>query len=302
MAERVEEWARHRPPAALRPYVAGYSGFRQRGVPPARHAGLPSPYLTVILTLDEPLVVERHPDPSQPPARYDALIGGLHARPATVVHDGAQSGVQVALSPLGARALLGLPAGELAGLDVAADAVLGPVAARWSDAVRRAGTWPQRFAALDAVLLHGLASHRLRGGVRPAFAVHPTVARAWQVILSSGGCVGVAALADEVALGERHLRDLFDREIGLSPKQACRVVRFDRARRLVMAGALAGDRRGTSPPPSLADIAASCGYADHAHLVRDFREFAGAPPSQWLGEELRNLQAPPDPLWPEWTS
>jgi hypothetical protein len=28
--------------------------------------GLPSPYLTLILTLDEPLVVAAHPDPSTP--------------------------------------------------------------------------------------------------------------------------------------------------------------------------------------------------------------------------------------------
>ena len=42
---------------------------------------------------------------------YDTLLGGLHARPALIAHGGAQSGVQVALSPPGCRALLGVPAG-----------------------------------------------------------------------------------------------------------------------------------------------------------------------------------------------
>src|ERR1700761_6053698 len=125
----VDEHCRRRPADPLRPYVAYYTGYRQRGVPPARHRGLPSPYLTMIFTLDEPLTIVAHPDPRQPPGEYGALLGGLHSVPALITHAGAQSGIQVALRPLGARALLGLPAGELAALDLPAEAVLGGVCA-----------------------------------------------------------------------------------------------------------------------------------------------------------------------------
>jgi hypothetical protein len=52
---------------------------------------LPSPYLTMIVTLDEPLTVAAHPDP-QRPGRYESLLGGLHLRPAMIAHDGSQSG------------------------------------------------------------------------------------------------------------------------------------------------------------------------------------------------------------------
>ena len=121
----VNEYVRARPAPGLRPYVEYYSGYRQRGVGPAQHRGLPSPYLTLILTLDEPLVISAHPDRRQPPGRYDALIGGLHLAPALITHDGRQSGVQVAVHPLGARALFGLPAGELAGGDYHLGDVLG---------------------------------------------------------------------------------------------------------------------------------------------------------------------------------
>src|SRR5215472_16587692 len=123
----VDEHARYVPPRPLRRFVAGYTGYRQRGMPPGRHRGLPSPYLTLIFTLDEPLTIAAHPDPGQPPGEFGALLGGLHSAPALITHDGAQSGIQVALRPLGARALLGLPAGELADLDVPAEAVLGGV-------------------------------------------------------------------------------------------------------------------------------------------------------------------------------
>ena len=80
----VDEHRRYLPGEPLRRYVAGYTGYRQRGLPPARHRGLPSPYLTLIFTLDEPLSIEAHPDPGQPPGEFRALLGGLHSAPALI--------------------------------------------------------------------------------------------------------------------------------------------------------------------------------------------------------------------------
>src|SRR5512146_666493 len=124
-----DEYALHQPGEWLRPYVAWCTGYRQAGVEPATHRGLPSPWLTLIVTLDDPLVIARHPDPRQPASRHDVLVGGLHTAPALITHEGRQSGIQFALTPLGARALLGMPAAELASIDVDAAAVLGGRAA-----------------------------------------------------------------------------------------------------------------------------------------------------------------------------
>ncbi|HEX3390161.1 MAG TPA: hypothetical protein VHT94_14085, partial [Streptosporangiaceae bacterium] len=54
---QVSESVRGAPAAPLRGLLSWYSGYRQQGLPPARHRGLPSPYLTVIITLDDPLTV-----------------------------------------------------------------------------------------------------------------------------------------------------------------------------------------------------------------------------------------------------
>ena len=110
---------------ALRPHVAAGTGYLQEGLAPGVHRGLPSPFLTVVVTLDEPLVLAAHPDPRQAPGRYDGLIGGLHTTPALIEHPGRQAGLQLSLTPAGARALLGVPAGALASLDAAVDDVLG---------------------------------------------------------------------------------------------------------------------------------------------------------------------------------
>src|SRR6202020_2878098 len=79
--DRIVESVWGVPAPALRPFIAGYAGFRQAGVPPATHRGLPSPYLTAIFTLDDLLTIAAHADPRQPPARYRSLVGGLHTSP-----------------------------------------------------------------------------------------------------------------------------------------------------------------------------------------------------------------------------
>jgi hypothetical protein len=128
-SQQLEEYERRRPVAVLRPFIAWYGGYRQAGVQPGVHRGLPSPYLTFIVTFDEPLTMAMHVNPDQSPGQYETLIGGLRSPPALIAHEGSQSGIQLSLHPFGARALFGLPAGELAGIDLHAVDVMGPIAA-----------------------------------------------------------------------------------------------------------------------------------------------------------------------------
>ena len=159
----IDEHARHAPPARLRPFVSGYAGYRQEGVPPARHRGLPSPELTFIVTLDDPLAIDAHPDPGQPAGSTDTLLGGLHTSPALVSHQGRWSGLQLGLTPLGARMLLGLPAAGLANWDAEATDVIGGFASQLRELVVGQPTWAGRFAVID----DAARTARRRGGRRP---------------------------------------------------------------------------------------------------------------------------------------
>ena len=308
----IDEHARHDPPARLRPFVSGYAGYRQEGVPPARHRGLPSPELTFIVTLDDPLAIDAHPDPGQPADTYDTLLGGLHTSPALVSHEGRWSGVQLGLTPLGARALLGLPAAGLANWDAEATDVIGGFAARLRELVVGQPTWTGRFAVIDELLERRAAEAE----ADRRSAVRPEVGYAWRRLRQTRGGVGVAELAAETGLSARRLGTLFLAEFGLAPKEAGRVFRFSHARlRIgqVMGAATAGEgtagagaagpgtagrstagRAGTAPgtAATLARVAADCGFYDQAHLAREFRALAGCPPSQWLAEEFRFVQAP----------
>nr|WP_269205257.1 helix-turn-helix domain-containing protein [Motilibacter aurantiacus] len=94
-------------------------------------------------------------------------------------------------------------------------------------------------------------------------------------MLARDGRVRIEDVAREAGWSRRHLEARFRLEIGLSPKQAAGVARFDRARRALQA----------APRTPLAALAARHGYYDQAHLTREFTRLAGVPPRRWLRDE-----------------
>lgn len=251
----------------LRPFVTRYIGYRYEGFAPGVHAGLPSRHLTFIVSLGAPLDIVALPDPAQRPDRMGALVGGLHAAPAMIRHDGNQYGVQLHLTPLGARALYGMPAGELASAVLPMDVVLGARTAELVERLAAGRTWADRFAVLD----HALSAQLTAPG-----EIRAEVGFAWQRLLDSRGAASVSALAADTGWSRRHLTEQFRIEFGLPPKALAKVLRFERAKAVLV--------RPGRPP--LARVAAECGYADQAHLARDWRALAGSSPSAWLEAEV----------------
>lgn len=268
------------PAASLRRWVS-YHGYDMRGWPPGRHRGLPSPYLTLIVTIDEPLHM-LGPDGSV--ISHDAVIGGLHTEPVDIVHRGGEMGIHVALHPLAARALFGMPSSELAVVDLDAQSVLGTAAREMYDRVGEARDWSTRFAALDDVLTRRLTETGRPLGSAPA----PELGQAWRSLVGPGGA-SVRSVADDVGWSDRHLGVRFRAEFGVTPKVAARMARFDRARRMI------GRRAASGVPLGLADVAADGGFADQAHLAREFRSLAGVSPTQWLADEVGIVQDTPVP-------
>ncbi|MGH9279602.1 MAG: helix-turn-helix domain-containing protein [Acidimicrobiales bacterium] len=259
-----------RPAARLRPLIDAYIGYRLTG-PAGVHRGLPARHLTCIVSIGAPIHVVGQTDPRQAPGRYEFALSGLQLSPAFIAHDGHQEGVAIELTPLAARALLGVPAVAVWNTSIEARDILGPAATELWERLNETPGWAARFRVCDEVL------GRL---VLEARDVNAQVRQAWRRLETSGGTASVAAVAADVGWSRRHLADRFTGEFGLSPKQAARVMRFERARRL-----LARPDR-----PALADVAATCGYYDQPHLNRDFVDLAGCPPGQWMAEELPSVQ------------
>ena len=258
--------------ALLPGLVASAVGYGPTGERQSIHRGLPSPYLTFIFSLAGPVVTGHtiaHASGHEA-RRTDIVLGGLTHQPSYVRPDPDQRGVQLAVHPLAARALFGLPARELAEVMDGAD-VLGADAERLRQRLAEETNWPSRFRLVQAFL-------RERVERRPAERVRPEVAEAWRWLGWHRGGGSMSGLARHVELSGRQLGTLFARELGASPKQVGRLMRFDHAKQRISRAVYEGR------PLDLTGIALDCGYYDHAHLDRDFAQFRRSLP---LGEPER---------------
>lgn len=84
--------------------------------------------------------------------------------------------------------------------------------------------------------------------------------------------IDVNTLAESTCLGYRQFKRVFTNQVGMSPKEYHRVVRFQRALYLLQ----------NNPGMEFVDLAFSCGFYDPSHLVKDFKEFSGCSPTQYL--------------------
>lgn len=241
-------------------------GYRYAGAPPGAHVGLPSGALTLVVPFDEPLLLSG--GALAQPTHFEGVLAGLATVPTLIHHQGRQHGLQLSLTPAGARAVFGMPAAELAERSVELEDVIGRVARSLRDELEGYATWTDRFAAVERVLLALMGRH---GSRREAA---PEVGEAWRLIRRGGGQTSVARVASDVGWSRRHLEHRFRSEFGITPKSAVRLTRFERS-----------VEAARDPRRRLADVAAECGYADQAHLAREWRDLAGLPPSRWRAED-----------------
>ncbi|MEM9135168.1 MAG: helix-turn-helix domain-containing protein [Actinomycetota bacterium] len=265
MGEPAVEQVTRAPHPRLRPFIADYVGYRMNGFVPGTFLGLPSRWVTFVVAFDDPVEMATGPGGGDR-ERYWGMLAGLHAEPAMVHHDGDQHGIELAITPQGASALFGLPAAELASTQVQLDQVVPAFADELIERLTEAVSWQARWAVLDDVLTRAVCDE-----ARPA----PELQQAWTLLTTSHGAIGVEQLARDVGWSRRHLSQRFRSTFGLSPKLMGRVLRFERAQRLV--------RLPTRP--SLSSVAATCGYADQAHMTRDWNEFTGTSPASWVSDE-----------------
>lgn len=247
------------PHPRLSSHVVAYLGhdYTTTGPTSRRLTALGS--VLVVIDLDD---VDRRQVPGSPAPATSSPVSGLSDRAMTFEPVGRERGVVVEMTPLGARALFGLPLRELANTSVdLADLLGGPQARRLAEQLAAAKGWEARFQLLDDQLTTWMLD-----GPRLDRPVHG----AWHQLVLSSGRTRIGALADQIGWTRQHLNARFHDQIGLSPKTVSRIARFHQAIRMT----------ATPNPPSWSEIAAACGYADQPHLNLDFRALAGCTPTE----------------------
>ncbi|HVV22941.1 MAG TPA: helix-turn-helix domain-containing protein [Pseudonocardiaceae bacterium] len=227
------------------------AGFRASSPDLVEMSVVPYPAVTVFVDFGDGLFVAgAGGDPQR-----GSVVAGL--APGAVVRGRGRAieCLQVRLSPVVAHAALGVPVGPAV---VTLDGLWGGDAACLKERLRAAASWDERFAIVETVLGARHESGR---------AVDPEVARAWRRLVHSRGRVRVAELAADTGWSRKRLWSRFRSQIGLTPKYAASLIRFDEAAHRLAAG------------HSAATVAAECGYADQSHLHRDVMAFAGVTPT-----------------------
>jgi AraC-like DNA-binding protein len=104
-------------------------------------------------------------------------------------------------------------------------------------------------------------------------------------MVASRGQVRVERLAAETGWSRKRLWSRFRSQVGIRPKRAAQLVRFDHAAHRLAAG------------EDAALVAAEAGYVDQSHLHRDVMAFAGVTPAAvavapWLAVDAIAWAAP----------
>ncbi len=254
--------------------VAGLTmaGFRVRSLPALRM--VPHPAVTLLLEFGAGSPVL---DCAAGQQQRGSLVAGSGLGAGGTVRARGENleCVQVRLSPVIARAVLGVSPADLDGAVVSLGDLWGREVSRICEQLGEVPSWQARFALTDALL-----ARRHEAGP----PVDPEVAWAWHRIVGSRGLARVDGLAAEIGWSRKRLWSRFRSQLGVPPKRAVKLVRFDHAAHRLVAG------------EGAAHVAADAGYADQSHLHRDVMAFTGATPATVAGEPFLAVD---DLAWPD---
>ena len=226
------------------------------GAPP--QTVVPDGRVEIVLHLAEPFGLVDDAGVQRP--QETALVGGQLTAPIRLAARGPGDVVGIRFRTEGARRVLPFALTEVTGEVSPLAALMPGLAASLTDA---AASCKQPDARADAL------SRILASAVRKDAS--PVLSRAIS-LLGAPRPPRLETLARELGVSMRTLERKVRQEVGLSPRALRRVLRFRRAFRLL---------DGT-PHGAWTRVALAAGYFDQAHLIREFRRFAGAPPSAFF--------------------
>ncbi len=191
-----------------------------------------------------------------------AFLGGQGTGYTDLSYQGNVDMICVVFRPAGAKAFFNLPLIELNELNVSVhdldDTLL-------SDLEKRLTDTPDPNVCV--LLIEQFLFQRLR---QQAAHNLKRIDAAIQSIYT--GQQNVEMLAQTTCLGYKQFKRIFAEYVGANPKEYLRVIRFQRSLHLLQ----------KHPDISLTQLAYECGYYDQAHFIKEFKQFCGYTPTEYL--------------------
>ena len=253
------EMIRRAPSQRTAGLIMGMSGYRETALARISQRETASLVVPLIISFGTPFLIAlgRAPDAAD---RQPSFAAGLYSGPIFIESDGGAECVQIDFTPLGAYRFFGGAVVDLVARMVDMSDVLGREGRDLRERLGATSGWQQRFDLVEDFVAD-----------RACHSPSPEIEFAYRRLARSRGGARIAALAKDIGWSRKHLVNRFRSELGLAPKPIARLMRFHEACRLAR----------TETSGGWAGIAAETGYADQAHLVREFSALAGETPTAW---------------------
>ena len=250
----------YKPPFPLSRYVDFIWRTANAGVPSSRERVYPNGAMALVIHLKKPTASYYFEN------RVLAVRVPLLAGPYSVSFhmDPSESTevIGILFRPGAGRVFFPVPVHELHNDDIALNELYPSEADRLLNELCTATSENAQFQIVERYLCLKLSK---------AVPIHPAVGYAIEQLCSEDAFRNVRQIQLDTGFSHTRFNQLFREQVGLTPKLFGRVRRFH---------ALLG-RVQKGLPVNWAGLAADCGYFDQAHLIHDFRAFAGVTPREY---------------------
>jgi AraC-like DNA-binding protein len=193
----------------------------------------------------------------------DYTIIGLYTRPYEVQFRSYVRTFGIRFKPEGIYNIFGIPASLFTEQFKDMELVLGSHFRDYCSRLRESEDTSQKLALTHQYLLNQLQNH---------YPEKTYLNRAADLIRVENFTSKVDELPGKVYISRRQLEREFKEKIGLSPKQYIRLARLNAINRYLQSGR----------EINLGSLSLEAGFADQAHLCREFKTFAGLPPAKFM--------------------
>jgi AraC-like DNA-binding protein len=191
-----------------------------------------------------------------------AFLSGLNTAYSDLSYQGKIDMISVEFRPAGAKAFFKIPMMELnersINIDALNDAKLLDLEKRLSETAD-SKTCVFLIEQFLHKRIHQLEAYNLK---RMNAVIHAIYS----------GQQNIETLAQTACLGYKQFKRIFTDYVGANPKDYLRVVRFQKSLHTLQ----------TQPNINLAQLAYDCGYFDQAHFIKDFKQFSGYTPTEYI--------------------
>jgi AraC-like DNA-binding protein len=206
-----------------------------------------------------------------------AWVSGVRTRPITIPSGNGSKMLIVAFKKGKAFPFYPFPMSDLTDTVAEADLVFGGNFHDLREQLLGAKSINQMFQLVERFLLQQADSAlRVEGTTK-------CVGYAVSSIINKPTTQRLRQLSDEIGYSQKHFIDLFRQNVGLSPKQYLRIMRFQKA-----IGAIENNELIL-----WSNIALESGYYDQAHFIHDFKLFSGFTPGEYMKRKTAMLNYVP---------